>query len=249
MTDLLDHQTPQLMRLLPTALAARVEAASRARTYGDGQVVHLRGDRRPGVSIIKAGAVRVGVLGADGSFNTVSVLGPGHCFGEHALFSGLPRTHDVSAVGVTTVLHLDRAAFLRLFDGEPQFARALMTVVSSRASALLQIVDDMRRLSLADRTAKLLASMAPADQTSPTIDCSQSDLGFALGVSRVAIGHALGRLEADGLVERGYGRIRLPDLAALRQRIAESSPVELLAWHAGDAVDAIGNRQEGPIVS
>ena len=215
MADLLQNASPALLDLLPGPSIERLCAKARLVRYADGQIVHQRGDRKPGVSIVKSGSVRIGVLGSDGSFQIVSTLGAGQCFGEHALFAQLPRTHDVSAVGATSILEVSAAAFLRQFDQDRDLARALMAVVCARAQGLLQLQDDLRRLPLAARAGKLLLRMS-ASGGDAVIVCTQSEIAFTLGVSRVAAGKALGKLEGMGFIRRGYGRVVLGDPAALR---------------------------------
>lgn len=71
--------------------------------YTDKQMIHCRGDQKPGLSIVKSGTVQVGVSGADGTFVLTTILGPGECFGEFTLFTELPRTHDIFAAGDTYI--------------------------------------------------------------------------------------------------------------------------------------------------
>jgi len=45
-----------------------------------------------------------------------------------------------------------------------------------------------------------------------------------IGVSRVAIGKALKKLESEGLVTVGYGQINLPNISKLQDRVASNDP-------------------------
>lgn len=215
MADFLDRTAPALMEIAPQKSVVALRAAGTSIVYDDGELIHSRGDRKPGVSIVETGAVNIGIIGRNGAFHTVTVLGPGHCFGEHALFAGSPRTHDVSSIGRSTVLQIKGARFLALFEKDAELARAIMTVTASRANALLDILDDIRRLDLSTRLAKLLLSFAPIDAPAASINCVQTDLAFSLGVSRVSLGKALKRLEKLGLVVVGYGYVEMPDICAL----------------------------------
>ena len=49
-----------------------------------------------------------------------------------------------------------------------------------------------------------------------------------MGVSRVATGKALKRLERDGMVHLGYGRIDLPDVQGLIAMVEDGDPLFVL---------------------
>lgn len=229
MADLLDFDSRPFLSLLPEGLAAQLKAAAVRVGYEDGETIHSRGDAKPGLSIVRSGAVRFATLGADGSVVTISILGPGHCFGEATLFAHLPRTHDASAVGRTAIDQIPKARFDRIFDREPMLARLLLEATTQRLYAVLELLDDLRRLPLPVRAAKMIAGMARSAKRAGEVECNQSDLAFTLGVSRVSIGKALAQLQDEGLIELGYGRIFVPDARALGAWIAERSPTAPLA--------------------
>lgn len=229
MADLLDFDSRPFASLLPDPLAARLSAAAVRVDYDDGETIHSRGDAKPGLSIIRSGAVRFAIPGVDGSYLSTSVLGPGHCFGEATLFAHLPRTHDASAVGRTAIDQIPKARFDRIFDEEPALARLLLEATTQRLYAVLDLLDDLRRLPLMVRAAKMIAGMARSAKRKGEVECNQSDLAFTLGVSRVSIGKALAQLQDEGLIELGYGRIFVPDAGALGAWIAGRSPIAPLA--------------------
>lgn len=226
MQDLLQSGIPRLADLLDAPLMAQILAAGRDVHYADGQLIYRRGDLSPGISILKSGRVVARIIGTDGSVLTNSTLSPGQCFGEFTLFAGLPRTHDISAVGDTVLTQISGRRFLALFDREPRIARALLTISLHRSFSLVEFMDDLRRLPLIVRIAKILMSRIPQqDVRTETITFRQDELAFTLGVSRVSVGKALKRLERDGYVRLGYGRIELPDVPRFRVWVEEQSLV------------------------
>lgn len=228
MTDLLDFDSQSLLSLLPAQLALRLRNAAVAVEYGDGETIHSRGDVKPGLSIVRSGAVQFAIPGTDGSYIATSVLGPGHCFGEATLFARLPRTHDAIAVGETVIEQIAKARFDRIFDEEPMLARLMLEATTQRLYSVLDFMDDLRRLPLPVRTAKMIAGMMRSANHADVVECNQSDLAFTLGVSRVSIGKALARLQDAGVIALGYGRIGVPDPSALDRWIAERSPLQPL---------------------
>ncbi len=222
-------KTKTLRDLLPKEVLDRLLSAGSTRRYADGQVIQDRGDRRAGLTIVKAGEVVAGNVGRDGSFLTSALLRSGETFGEQTLFSDLRRTHTLWAHGSAEITFVTGKTFFRLYDEEPSIGRALLTLTVQRNYEMIDFIDSQRRFSLKARIARLLLATAVSDGSSFGVDCRQEDLAFMLGVSRVAAGKALKKLERDGLVVLGYGRIDIIDMDALRAMIRQEDqffPVE-----------------------
>ena len=222
MSRIYDFGTPSLRSLLPGAVYDALIAAGRSMTHRDGSLIHARGDVRPGVTVIVAGAVRVGNPGADGSFVTTSVLGAGHCIGEMTLFTGLARTHEAVAVGDTVVAQLSAADYRREADRAPALDQAIAAMMAHRLHMQLEFADDLRRLPLIVLVAKLLHGVAVRDEQG-VVEASHDEIAAMLGASRVAVGNALTTLEQAGLIARGYRRVAISDPAAVRRWVAERS--------------------------
>jgi CRP/FNR family transcriptional regulator, cyclic AMP receptor protein len=221
MADLLFSDAPAVTDLMSEGLLRRVRAAAKAITYRDGELIHARGDLKPGLSIVRAGAVRFGNAGSDGSYVTTTLMGPGQSFGEFTLFGDLPRTHDAIAVGPTIVDQLDRARVNRLLADTPELWRALMIATTKRLHDAVELLDDFRRLPLPALAAKVLLSLPHSPGDDAVVECNQSDLAFTLGVSRVSVGKALAQLQQAGFLVLGYGTITIVDRAKLERWLAK----------------------------
>jgi len=206
--------------LLPDEVMGRVLAAGTSRGFKDGQIIQQRGDDRQGVSIVTAGQVVAGNAGLDGSFLVSALLRPGETFGEFTVFAGLPHTHTMWSQGDTEITFIKGSAFKRLMENEPLLAQAMVTFTLLRNYELIEFVDAQRRLSLRVRIALLLLTSIDEDAESETVECRQEDLAVMLGVSRVAAGKALKRMEQDSLLRLHYGRVEVPDVARLRAEVA-----------------------------
>jgi CRP/FNR family cyclic AMP-dependent transcriptional regulator len=228
MSDLLDFGMLALGDLLTPRLAGLLRARGTPVRYPDGALIHARGDIRPGLSMVRSGAVRIGNPGADGSYVVITVMGPGQCFGEFSLFADLPRTHDAVAIGATVIDQISRTAFDAILADEPELSRIMLTAITGRLHAAVEMLDDMRRLPLPVRMAKLIWQMARSARRADRVRCTQTELAFALGVSRVSSGKALGRLQKLGLIEPGYGRIEIPDLDRLEAWITARAKLSAL---------------------
>ena len=64
------------------------------------------------------------------------------------------------------------------------------------------------------------------------IQVRQDDLANTFGVSRVSMGKILKQLECLGLIKRGYGSIKIPDLQALDTWVKRRSTILTLSAKA-----------------
>lgn len=222
-TRTLEHGVPGILHGLDEDLRTALEEAEVRVRYRDGEQIQARGDRTPGLRIVRAGAVRVGNVGADGKYLMLGVFGPGQTFGEVTLFSDLPRTYDVHASGPTTIGHIDKVRIERLLQDHPELVRVFLRTLATQYHAALEMVEDLRRLSVTAHVAKLLSMMAKTEKKTVSLEVTQESMAQVLGVTRLSVVRALEQLEEEGLIRRGYGRIEVPDVASLRAWVAKNS--------------------------
>lgn len=104
--------------------------------YAPGEVILRRGDAGESMFVIHRGKVEVRLPGANGSLQPVAVLEPGNFFGEMALFTGEPRTADVSAVDEVEILEIRKAAIEHLFNQNAALAEAFSHKIAERQAGL-----------------------------------------------------------------------------------------------------------------
>ena len=223
MVETSSYPIPSFMEQLSEEVRAKVLNAGTIVHYQNGQLIHNRGDDKPGISIVVSGMVQVGIMGVDGSFIVVSRLGIGETFGEFTLFAGLPRTHDIFASGDAKVNQIAASTFLRLYDSEPEISRALLTSTLIRTHLLLELTDATRRLSIRGRTAMMLLMHFHTNRGENSFAYTQSDLAIALGVSRTSLNKALNELSDLGLIKKSYGRITILQPEKLRLWLTSTS--------------------------
>jgi CRP-like cAMP-binding protein len=207
--DLSRYRPRPFLSFLTDEQVAQLKVAGSRRTLSDGQFIHSRGDTDPGISIIEKGAARAGIYGTDGEFILTSLLGPGHSFGEFTVFTEMPLSHDVSAVGETVVIRVPTQRFLELGESEPAFLVALMRATLMRSHILLEMLHAIRILPLLPRVAKFLLILMPPAPAKSRIRLRQTDLAATIGLSRASMNRALNQLEDLGFIERQYGQIEI----------------------------------------
>ncbi|TNE40250.1 MAG: Crp/Fnr family transcriptional regulator [Alphaproteobacteria bacterium] len=213
------QRTKTLGDFLSADLMNRILSAGVTRRFADGQMIQQRGDKSNTMCFVKSGVLIAGNLGMDGALLASAILYPGEHFGDFTLFGGVPRTQNIWTQGETEIVEVPGARFLAIMDQEPAIARALLTISTLRNFELVELLDMHRRLPLPARISRLLLTAADPDSQSETIECRQEDLAFMLGVSRVSIGKALKKLQDEGLIEMGFGRIHLPDVQRYRAQV------------------------------
>jgi CRP-like cAMP-binding protein len=199
-----------LMSLLSGAIVEEMTSAGHLRQFEKGQLIHSRGGGRPGLSIILSGRVRFGIYHENGGYTQASILGTGHCFGEATLFMGAPRAYDAESFGATRLLELPPQSMTNLMQRHPELSEALLRTLTHRLYAALDMADDLRGASKEERIEKHLRRLIQMGGfETNTLPIRQTDLAFALGLSRVSIGKALDSLQKNGLIRLGYGEIEL----------------------------------------
>ncbi|KRB98739.1 Crp/Fnr family transcriptional regulator [Hydrogenophaga sp. Root209] len=139
-------------------------------------------------------------------------------FGEGTLIKLEPYRYNVSALRASTVGSLPVADFHHLLDVSLEFNRFLMAQINERLGQFMaaRVTDRMRNPEI--RVARsLLALFNPV--LYPTVDAffqiTQQELAYLIGIPRQRINEALQQLAVKGVVELGYGGVRVLDTGLL----------------------------------
>ena len=208
--DLFDFRVRTLREYVSVEVYAEICRHARRQKFADGALLQMRGDNSPRLCIIAAGAVRIGRVRPDGSFNLVSMLGVGSHFGDVGL-QRATNTHDSYAHGDCEIFIIEDSMLESLLSSQPGFALGLWRCSTARLEALLELYDDVRTLSVEVRLAKVIFLHAGRGDLVDGIQCRQRDFADLLGVTEVSIGVALKALGKAGLIEKGYRSVRITD--------------------------------------
>jgi CRP/FNR family transcriptional regulator, cyclic AMP receptor protein len=172
----------------------------------DGATLASRGAAADEWCGVALGAVRVSSVSLSGKQVTLTYVEPGTWFGDIALFDGLPRTHDASAHGETTLLVVRKADFKELLALHTELYEALLRLNCRRLRLLFDVVEDLNTRPLASRLAKqilLLArsyGVAQGEEIRIGLQLAQEDLAQLLGASRQRVNQELKGFERSGAV-------------------------------------------------
>lgn len=223
MSGLFDFGVPGIMATLPPDLVKAVDETAVRMSFRDGQQIHERGDGIQSLSIVRSGSVRLGYIDREGEYRSTAILGPGQFFGEFTIFANLPREFSAVAIGPTIISEVSRLRFDRLIERHRGLRAHFLSSLAYRLHAALEFVDDLRRLPLAARAAKVLYLAARSENRGGLVPMTQGELADILGVTRASAHKAVKELEQLAFIESAYGKITVLDPKKLRIWILDQS--------------------------
>ena len=193
----------------------------RPRHYNDGDAVYLLGEEGHELYMVESGRVRSCNYSLSGKEIQYTVWQAGDCFGELSLIDGLCRVHSAYVQGPTDLLVLHKRDFETLYAEHHEIAVEINKLLSRRLRLAHTVVDDATVLPMKDRLVRLLArlgySVGVEDEHGVSVleGFTHENLARLLASTREGISRELKQLEEVGLIQRSYGKILIPDIAAL----------------------------------
>ncbi|MBL0090885.1 MAG: Crp/Fnr family transcriptional regulator [Piscinibacter sp.] len=191
---------------LSLPLRQAILARTTIRRLADGATLSARGTPAQEWVGVAKGAVRVSSVSLSGKQVTLTYVEPGTWFGDIALFDGLPRTHDASAHGETTLLIVRKADFKELLTQHVELYDALLRLNCRRLRLMFDTIEDLNTRPLAARLAKQVLLLARAygieqgEEIRIGLQLAQEDLAQLLGASRQRVNQELKGFEREGAV-------------------------------------------------
>ena len=224
-----DIDIPALLHKVPyfaplDAVAVRALAGkARARTYRRGETILWEGEPCQGLYLVLRGRVKVFKRSAEGREQVLLIIGPGRSFNDVPVFDGGANPGSVAALDPSIIALLPTAEILRLVEGDPKVAMAVIRVLAARMRGFTVAVEDLALRSVTARVAKILMESAGGRATlieTPAesgVRLTQSQLAAMTGSVREVVQRALKTLEQDGAIKLARARINVLDAAALKK--------------------------------
>lgn len=194
---------PWFSKLSP-ALRADILSRASVKRLGDGALLSCRGEPAEEWAAVAKGAVRVSSVSLAGKQIALTYVEPGTWFGDIALFDGLPRTHDATVHGDTTLLVVRKPDFKELLQRHTELYEALLRLNCRRLRLMFDLVEDLNTRPLASRLAKQILFLARSygepqgDEIRIGLQLAQEDLAQLLGASRQRVNQELKNFERQG---------------------------------------------------
>ncbi len=176
------------------------------RRIADGAHLSSRGSPPDEWCGVARGSVRISSVSLSGKQVTLTYVEPGQWFGDNSLFDGLPRTHDASAHGQTTLLVVRKPDFQRILSQHVELYDALLRLNCRRLRLMFDVVEDLNTRPLGARLAKQILLLARSygvpqgEEIRIRLQLAQEDLAQLLGASRQRVNQELKGFERDGAV-------------------------------------------------
>ena len=150
--------------------ARMVLAAARRRTYRRGEVVFHRDDPSDTMHLVASGCFAVRVITPVGDVASLSLLGPGECFGELALIRPEhTRSATVEALEASETRVLSLQQFNELRRQQPHLDAMLVSLLADRVAELTNRLVEALYTPAPQRVSRLLGDLAKryADDRAP----------------------------------------------------------------------------------
>ena len=192
---------------------------TRERSYPKGSVILFQDDPGDSLFVLRAGRVKVVLIGEDGREVILGVLESGAHFGELALIDDQPRSAHVIAMEDAQLLILRREDFRRRVEANPSVAWALLTELSRRLRRADVKIGGLVLLDVPGRIARLLLDLAD-ESGSEAIDkpLTHQTIAQMIGASRETVSRAMKEFQDAGLITVERRRIAVGDREALEKR-------------------------------
>lgn len=187
-----------------------LKSIARIRCFEAGTHLYFAGDKADGVYGLLSGALDVKFPRADGEEITLHRADPGFWIGDLALLSNEFRLVTVRVAEDSVCVHLPQSALGRLLDIKPEIYADFYVMSHSNVATMLQIIGSLSISPSRARVAlRLLLQASQLPNNEEWIHLSQDKFSELLGLSIPTLQRTLRELEREGLIELGYGRLRL----------------------------------------
>jgi CRP-like cAMP-binding protein len=194
-------------------------ASCTPRRYKRREILCHEGDPGDCLHLIKSGRLIVRVATPLGDTATLTMLGPGHSFGELAVFdSHSRRTATVEAVESVETLTFGRTQLTALRQRYPEIDRVMIDTLAAQVRRLSAQVLEALYLPVETRVVRRLIDLAAiygGSSSTAEIRLNQEDLASMAGTTRATTNKVLRDLQQRNILALTRGRITVVDRVAL----------------------------------
>lgn len=192
-------------------------ALAHVREFEPGEAIYQYGDPADALYGVVDGAVEIGSPADDGQEFIAHRGGRAFWVGDLAMLSEHPRLVSVRATQATRTACIPANRIRELLDRTPEYYRQFYALTHENMQTALRILANLAVTGATQRLAlRLLHIGEKLVDDDGWMQLSQEDLAAMVAISPATLQRELKKLADKGLIEAGYGRIRLKDIAALR---------------------------------
>jgi len=204
---------------MSAAVLAKIETYVYHRAYEARQVVYFPDDPCDYVYWIREGRIRVTRVSGDGRELTFRHLGQGDMLGDECMTDRPKRNDYAEALEPTTLCLMRTDDFRRATREEAELAYAVAERLSRRVLEVEQILAEMVFSSVQKRVCATLLRLSRREETHRTVslNITHQEMANLVGATRETVTVVLHELREEGVIELANRRLRIVDMAVLRQ--------------------------------
>jgi CRP/FNR family transcriptional regulator, dissimilatory nitrate respiration regulator len=209
----------QLFALMDQKTLSRIAKGAVRIDAARGTMLFSPGDPSDGLHAVVSGRVKLALPGNDGSEKVISLIGPGHTFGQSAMF--LDEPHIVSAVTLTaaTLVRVSKSTILACMRRDPQFALRMIAALSRQLRELIREIASSALYSGTERIISFILSELPASASGPMtliLPAKKGVIASRLDLTHEHFSRILHDLAAAGLIVVQGAKVTILDVRRLR---------------------------------
>ena len=215
------HQVP-VFRVLPQDSVERLQGIMQHSRMEPGDTVLRMGDTLHRLVVVVRGRLKLSRTSKNGREQIIRELGPGHFFGEMALFTEVQSEGDLVAMEPTHVCMLERGALQTELQKTPHVNWLLVEMLARRLAEAERLVGDLSLLDVSERLASELLRLAQSGR--PTSQGIRVELPFAwaqlatrLGTTPESLSRRLRDFSEAGWVQADGRHLLIRDMDRLRE--------------------------------
>ena len=210
------------------------QGSCQLRRFERGRTIFRAGQECHEFHITVLGQVKMAAVSPAGAEKVIELCGPGHSFGEAAMFRGAPYPVTAQTLTEVLLLTIEREAVLALMRGNTEFALNLLAGLSRRLLGLIQDVkgytlySGMQRVigyllgeHMSERSHALavphlrMAGESDDAQAQVQLPVSKGAIASRLSLTPEYFSRVLGELERAGLIKVQRRTISIMDVRRL----------------------------------
>ncbi len=212
----------QLFSGLASEEMSRIAAHARSMRKTRGEFIYMPGDRADFVYILKHGRVKLSVLSESGKEIAIDIIQPGEIFGEFALVDESQRSNMTQALDDVLMWVFSKHDFTKLLTSLPMLALSYIKLVGDRRRRMEKKLSAITSKAVSARICELLHELSTGSVEVETaasdylVPLTHHDVASLIGASRQTATTVLNDLERRGIIELGYGWLRVKCLKQLQ---------------------------------
>jgi len=214
-----------LLSGLPEPALREVAALARLSPFRANQVIYARGEVQSTLSVIGSGSVRIDSTSSEGREIILTVFEAGAWFGDTVFSPGMPRVFGATAHTDGELVEIPGQEYRDLLARYPEAYPRTLDMLSRRLWSAISIIEDNALRDVPGRVGRRLLFLAQMHDRGPgpvTFKLTREHIANMMGMTRQGVHGVLKALERQHLIQFSYGRVTVPDLAALQRYLDET---------------------------